>query len=72
MDDGTQRWTRRLMQEKTENQSWDQPRAGEAVGARGRVITRRARSSLLFDIYSIVSPATTWAPPAFQTPSCQS
>lgn len=48
------------MQEKTENQSWDQPRAGEAVGrARGRVITRRARSSLLFDIYSIVSPATT-------------
>ncbi|TNM84959.1 hypothetical protein fugu_009137 [Takifugu bimaculatus] len=26
-NDGMQRWTRRLMQEKMENQSWDQPRA---------------------------------------------
>lgn len=48
-----QRFTRRLMQEKTENQSWDQPRAGEPVGVRRRGTTR---SSLLFAIYSIVSP----------------
>lgn len=31
-NDGMQRWTRRLMQERTENQSRDQARAGEPVG----------------------------------------
>ncbi|TKS83943.1 hypothetical protein D9C73_018056 [Collichthys lucidus] len=30
--DGTLRWTRRLMQEKSDNQSLDQPRAGDLKG----------------------------------------
>ena len=31
VNDGMLRWTRRLMQEKSDNQSLDQPRAGESL-----------------------------------------
>lgn len=57
VNEGMQHRTRRLMQEKTENQSWDQPRAGEPVGVRRRVITRSAHHcSLVFIVFCLPPP----------------
>lgn len=62
-NDGIQQWTRRLMQEKMENQSWDQPQAGEPVGVCCASPQQKCdyilRSSLGCHISGLLSLATT-------------